>query len=329
MKKRAEPIHRESPNRSTRINCVSLSSAGRTNRPGAHRGNIMEVALSLDADSRAGVLEGAPALLALFDRLEIRATIFLSFGPPLEAPVPRSSRSMARTSGLLGRWIARTRSAITSERLAALLPPLIARARSRGHELGARPANLQRWRDDLEQGPIEQFRENFLAASREFEVSTLQSLHSFSSPDWLASPALFELEDERELLYASDTRGTSPFLPSIDGRNFKTLQLPVTLPTWDEVLGSPGLDDESLLAFYRSSVREGIAQVHRIHAEIEGMSHFPLFERLVTGWKSDGVRFVRLETVARRALSRKDTLRRRDIKRREIPGRDRRVACES
>ena len=129
--------------------------------------------------------------------------------------------------------------------------------------------------------------------------------------------------------WASDTRGSGPFLPTLAGKRYRSLQVPTTLPTWDEVIGSPGLDDDSLLAFYRSSVREGIAQVHRLHAEIEGVTHLALFERLLDGWLEDRIRFVTLGTVARRTTSRKDTLKIKAIRDREIPGHDGPVACEA
>ncbi len=290
----------------------------------------MEIALALDADSRRGVAEGLPALLDLFRRQGIAITIFANLGPPWPEPRPASlGRESTPVPGLFSRLFRRNDPPVELAPLDPLVAPILEKALSDGHEIGVRPWNLPTWESRLTSGNREALRESFLQAALTLEGRLGEGLKAFAAPGWRLTEPLLELEDERELLYGNDCRGTWPFFPSIGDRTFRTLQVPTTLPTWDEVLGSPGLDDSSLLAFYRSSVREGIAQVHRIHAEIEGISHLPLFVSLVEGWKKDGVRFVRLDTAARRALSRKNQVRTRKLIEREIPGRSGLVSCEA
>ncbi len=70
--------------------------------------------------------------------------------------------------------------------------------------------------------------------------------------------------------------GGPPFFPSADGRVFKTLEVPSTLPTLDETLAWPELaTDEEQRHFFGEAVRG--TEVHTIHAEVEGRSKFPLF----------------------------------------------------
>jgi peptidoglycan/xylan/chitin deacetylase (PgdA/CDA1 family) len=289
----------------------------------------MEIALSIVADSRKAVREGLPALVDLLDRQGVAATFFLNFGLPAPETVPRQiPPPPLPKEGLLVRLFGRERALPDEAPLAGELEPLLPRLVSGGHEIAFRPWAPAKWEEALAASDDATLREELEGAARAMAVATGERPKAFASVDWKVSPALLALEDERKLLYASDTRGTAPFLSTLAGKRFRTLQVPTTLPTWTEVLGSPGLDDESLLAFYRAAAREGIAQVHRIHAEIEGGSHLPLFERLLASWKRDGVRFARLETVARRAFSKKTTLKLKAITTKTVPGHDGPVACE-
>lgn len=288
----------------------------------------MEIALSVVADGRRAALEGLPALLDLFASRGVVATIFVNAGapgrdviPPLLAPPPPPP------PGFLAKLLGADRPpAIDRSPLGPELAPLLERARSDGHEIGFRPLDPDAWEGTLAAG-ADAVRAAVEAGERAVGGDDATRL-PFAAPRWRVSPDLLRLEDDGQFPWASDTRGTAPFVAAVEGRHSRVVQVPTTLPSWDEVLGSPGLDDLSLLAFYRSSVREGIAQVHRLHAEIEGISHLPLFTALLDGWREDRVRFVTLGTVARRAISRKETLKIRPVRDREVPGRAAPVACE-
>ena len=46
--------------------------------------------------------------------------------------------------------------------------------------------------------------------------------------------------------YASDTRGTRPFMPKMRGRRIRGAQMPTTLPTLDELVGVNGITVENV-----------------------------------------------------------------------------------
>jgi hypothetical protein len=93
--------------------------------------------------------------------------------------------------------------------------------------------------------------------------------------------------------YASDTRGTHPFIPVVRAEIVACPQLPTTLPTLDEMIGLDGVTEanvaEKLLERTASDRRE---HVYTLHAELEGMKLSPVFERLLAGWKEQGYELV-------------------------------------
>jgi peptidoglycan/xylan/chitin deacetylase (PgdA/CDA1 family) len=93
--------------------------------------------------------------------------------------------------------------------------------------------------------------------------------------------------------YASDTRGTRPFIPVVRAEIVACPQLPTTLPTLDEMIGLGGVTEanvaERLLERTASDRRE---HVYTLHAELEGMKLAPVFEQLLEGWKAQGYELV-------------------------------------
>jgi peptidoglycan/xylan/chitin deacetylase (PgdA/CDA1 family) len=101
--------------------------------------------------------------------------------------------------------------------------------------------------------------------------------------------------------YASDTRGTHPFLPVVRAEIVACPQFPTTLPTLDELIGLDGVTDanvhEALLAV---TARGQGDHVFTLHAELEGMKLAPAFERLLEGWKAQGYRLVAMRELVDR-----------------------------
>jgi peptidoglycan/xylan/chitin deacetylase (PgdA/CDA1 family) len=82
------------------------------------------------------------------------------------------------------------------------------------------------------------------------------------------------------LSYCSDSRGTSPYYPVMNGQRFSTLQIPTTLPTADELLGRDGLTPDTLPDYYLKQLQPGL-NVLTIHTELEGGVIRNSFSRLL------------------------------------------------
>jgi hypothetical protein len=120
---------------------------------------------------------------------------------------------------------------------------------------------------------------------------------------WQSTFESREVYDEAGLLYSSDTRGRNPFFPRLNGRVFRTLEIPSTLPTLDELMGRPEFPDSAIAGHLVSLLRADSLNVFTLHAEIEGMGRRPLFLALLAACRSAGVEFVRLEEFARALLA--------------------------
>jgi hypothetical protein len=107
------------------------------------------------------------------------------------------------------------------------------------------------------------------------------------------------------------------------GRRFRTLQIPTTLPTADEILGENGITPDNIHEFYCSSLQEGL-NVLTIHAELEGGAIRPSFTRLLERFQADSVRCITLGQAADEIASAPDCA----LSMGEIPGRAGAVAIQ-
>jgi peptidoglycan/xylan/chitin deacetylase (PgdA/CDA1 family) len=150
---------------------------------------------------------------------------------------------------------------------------------------------------------LAEVRAEFDAARGEFLRVFGTEARTAGAAGWQSNALSREVYDEAGLLYSSDTRGQSPFFPRIGGRVFRTLEIPSTLPTLDELLGRPEYPDGRIVPHILSLLRPDRTNVFTLHAEIEGMGRRPLFLALLAACRSAGVEFVRLEEFARALLA--------------------------
>ena len=188
---------------------------------------------------------------------------------------------------------------LPSRALAPIAAPLVRRAMAEGHEVAVHAWDHVEWHDRLPRWNRERVRLELGRALAAFEAAAGHPARALAAPGWMISADSLAVEDDLGLLYASDGRGDEPFFPEHAGIRYRTLQIPTTLPTWDETLGTSA-GEEDLVETYRRGIRRenGTAHVHTIHAEFEGGPHSASFSRLLDAWLADGVRFVTLEDIA-------------------------------
>jgi hypothetical protein len=110
----------------------------------------------------------------------------------------------------------------------------------------------------------------------------------------------------------------------VSGRRLRTLQIPTTLPTSDEVLGARFAPIRELETWYARALVADRLNVIGLHAEAEGIHFGEWIQRWLARARSRGVGFTRLSDVA---LRERDRAASRRVVDQRVPGRASPVAC--
>jgi len=265
------------------------------------------LAVKVDVDTERGTRLGVPDLVRLLRECDVPACFLFSLGPD------NTGRAISRVfrPGFFGK-VSRTNVVqlygVRTLLNGTLLPaPHIGRrheavlrqTRDLGFEVGIHCYDHYRW----QAMSLEAVRAEFGRARAEFARIFGTAARTAGAPGWQAGANSRQVYDEAGLHYSSDARGAAPFWPRIGDRVFQTVEIPSTLPTFDELLGRPEYPDDRIVPHYLSLLREDRPNVLTIHAEIEGMGKRDLFRELLRGCQARGVQFIRMEALARRVLA--------------------------
>ncbi|MBI4526104.1 MAG: 4-deoxy-4-formamido-L-arabinose-phosphoundecaprenol deformylase [Deltaproteobacteria bacterium] len=292
-----------------------------------------QVAIRIDVDTRIGLKEGVPRLLELLRRHGLRASFFVSFGPDNSGRAwrrivrPEFVLKMLRTNPLrlYGLRTLLSGTLLPAMPIADGEPEILRSIVAEGHELGIHGYDHVRWQDCLEKMREAEIEAELFQARKSYERILGVSPLSSAAPGWKCTPSSLAVQDRLRFQYASDVRGSQPFLPLHNGRPFKTLQIPTTLPTVDELLGR----QSDINGFLLSALKNGL-NVHTIHAEVEGRHYLSLLEDFLGRLRQRGVEVVTLEVVAESI--RKGGLEKvphLPVIRGRFPGRSGWVACQA
>ena len=265
------------------------------------------IALKVDVDTFIGTRDGVPALLDTFERFGIRATFYFSLGPDNSG---KAIRRIFTRKGFLAKMI-RTRAPsvyglrtllygtlLPAPMIGARCAEVIRRTEQAGHEVGIHCWDHVKWHDLLPWMPKPIVAMELGQASQVYEEILGHRAKTVAAPGWTVTPDSLEVQDALSLEYCSDSRGSTPFYPVWEGRRFRTLQVPTTLPTTDELLGENGITAATLNDHYLSLIGPDL-NVFTIHAELEGKATAAIFVDLLERLTSRGIRFITLAEAVR------------------------------
>lgn len=276
----------------------------------------VRLALKVDVDTDRGTREGVPNLVSDLREFGVPACFLYSLGPDQTGRAitrifrPGFLRKVSRTSvvSIYGWRTLLNGTLLPAPHIGRRNADELRRVREAGLEVGIHCFNHYRWQDHLHRMTTDEVTAEFEAARAEFRRIFGGDAHAAGAAGWQSNVASRDAYERAGLLYASDTRGTSPYFPRVGGRVFRTLEIPSTLPTLDELMGRPEFPDERIVSHLTGALRADRLNVFTLHAEIEGMGRRQLWHELLAAWRKRGVEFVRLDAVARDLLARRDAI---------------------
>ncbi|REC98853.1 hypothetical protein DFO60_4945, partial [Ectopseudomonas oleovorans] len=108
---------------------------------------------------------------------------------------------------------------------------------------------------------------------------------------WRADPRVVLAKEAFGLRYNSDCRGRSLFVPRLESGALGTPQIPVDMPTFDEVVG-PDLPAADWNSYLLKRFRPGALNVYTLHAEVEGIAFANDFRALLNAAREQEIHFI-------------------------------------
>jgi peptidoglycan/xylan/chitin deacetylase (PgdA/CDA1 family) len=191
--------------------------------------------------------------------------------------------------------------------------------RDAGFEVGVHCWDHIRWQDGVEKASADWTAMEMQRAVARFADIFGQTPHVHGAAGWQMNVHALRLTQRLGFAYASDCRGTHPFVPIWNAEIVLCPQIPTTLPTLDELIGLDDVTDENVHERILAITSEPRDHVFTLHAELEGMKLLPVLERLLASWRDQGYEIVALNDIANRLNV--TALPRHEMIRGEVPGR--------
>jgi undecaprenyl phosphate-alpha-L-ara4FN deformylase len=266
------------------------------------------IGIAVHVDTYEGMRRGVPVLLALFQKYGIKASFFVPMG---KDHTGRTIKRIFKRKGFLkktgtGRVWAEAVSMKTLMYGLLLPGPQIAKKNrehlrqitGEGHELGVHGYDHVYWHDHIKGFDRKRTEEEVNKLLRAYRELMGVDACSFAAPGWMINPHVLRCFQEKGLAYSSDTRkGTTLFYPEMGGEKFRVLQIPTTLPTLDEVIGSIGTNIPTLVEYYCDALMDGL-NILTVHAEIEGKHWIGFLEAFINKTIERGFTYRRLIDIA-------------------------------
>ncbi len=266
----------------------------------------MKLALKIDVDTYRGTLTGVPQLVALLRRYEAEASFYFSLGPD------HTGRAVMRAfrPGFMGK-VKRT-SVLSHYGLKTLLygtllpgpdigkscADVMKSVAAAGYEVGIHCWDHIKWQDGVEAADQDWTEAQMNKACARFSEIFEKPARAHAAAGWQMNAHALRLTQRLGFAYASDTRGSTPFMPIYNGELIACAQLPTTLPTLDEIIGSDGVTpDNAHETLLKLTERVEQDHVYTLHAELEGQKLAPVLERLLEGWRSQGYELCSMQSL--------------------------------
>lgn len=227
------------------------------------------VGLKTVVDTRRALEEGAKPLLEIYAKNSALSSFFIASGKDgrgesllsLLSPAFHSENSKTKKVAREGFKTAYSGILSPPRPVYEGLEEIAIGISKSGHDAGCYGYSPSKWRSAVGARSEDAIALNYENGITGFEEVFHKKAAAFAAPFFLCSNATILLQEKFGFDYASDCRGTDPFLPVIDPRVMRTPQVPVTLPTVQEWLSAGNGDARS---FYEFILKESAIQKYPV-----------------------------------------------------------------
>ncbi|MBU1235809.1 MAG: 4-deoxy-4-formamido-L-arabinose-phosphoundecaprenol deformylase [Gammaproteobacteria bacterium] len=285
------------------------------------------LALKVDVDTYRGTRIGVPRLVETLKRHAAGATFLFSLGPDHTGRAikrvfrPGFFGKVSRTS-VVGHYGIRTLmygTLLPGPDIGQRCKDILLATRDAGFEVGIHCWDHIRWQDGVEKAFTAWTEAEMKRAIDRYAEVFGDAPHVHGAAGWQMNAHALRLTQRFGFAYASDCRGTHPFVPVWNAEIMLCPQIPTTLPTLDELIGLDGTTNDNVHERLLALTAAPRDHVFTLHAELEGMKLLPVLERLIGGWREQGYDIVALNDIANRLNV--AALPRCEMVRGEVPGR--------
>ena len=249
----------------------------------------MKLGLRIDVDTYRGTRLGVPALCDSLAKFGIKGSFFFSVGPDnmgrhlwrLLKPAFLMKMLRSNAAGLYGWDILLRGTFFPGPIIGKNLAEPIRRAADEGHEIG-----LHAWDHHAWQARIDSMDSEAIYRHLERGVQSLTRICGraptcSAAPGWKANEIMLLQKERFAFEFNSDCRGSSVFIPEVDGRRLTQPQVPVNLPTYDEIIGRDGINNANYNEHLLSLIQPDQFNLLTIHAEVEGIACHEMFDEFL------------------------------------------------
>lgn len=293
----------------------------------------MKLGLRIDVDTLRGTRNGVPALGQILEKHGVTASFFFSVGPDnmgrnlfrLLKPAFLIKMLRSKAASLYGWDILLMGTAWPGPLIGKRCAQEIRAIADQGHEIGIHAWDHYSWQAHILKKNEAQVRSALAQGFEALKAITGQAPTCSAAPGWIANNAVLQAKDTFDFAYNSDCRGHSLFYPIIDQQVLKTPQIPVTLPTYDEIIGTQGITPSNYNETLLSLIKPDQLNVLTVHAEVEGMICRDMFDDFIQKAHQRKIDIVPLDQLIEPSA----TLENAPLVQHIIPGREGRVAVQS
>jgi undecaprenyl phosphate-alpha-L-ara4FN deformylase len=286
----------------------------------------MKIGLRIDVDTFRGTKIGVPNLYEILAEHNVKASFFFSVGPDnmgrhlwrLLRPAFFIKMLRTKASSLYGWDILLKGTFLPGPVIGERLADIIRTVSNKGHEIGLHAWDHYHWQTHIDTMDRSTLRRTLLKGVDELTRITGTPPSCSAAPAWKCNRQVLLEKERLPFHYNSDCRGRSIFYPIVDGKALSQPQIPVTLPTYDEVIGHHGVSELNYNEYVLSLVKPGKLNVLTVHAEVEGISCGKMFGRFLKKVRSEGMTLVPLGTFLQENIS----IEKSSIERGTVRGRD-------